>query len=338
MSFRFTRRIHIFPGISINLSKSGASLSLGPRGAKVTIGMDGIRGTLGVPGTGIYYTKKVNWNKKDKKKDKKAIDEPKELKLEGLRDDLDDKDERKFVDGIIAFLEGKEKDAVQQFEKVDDLPDAAFMSGFTYLKQEKFDESKTAFLKAEKDHKKIGSFFEKYEIALDLLMPITDELIAHITPGRPGLLLGLVEAYQALKDYKNAIETVKTLKSIAPDDIVVKVSYAELVLESESKDDKSLNEIIQISENIENETAVHGTLLLYRAKALRKLKRYEEAKDLLTATMRKKKDREEELLHSLRYERALTYENMGEKSKAKADYKRIYEENPDFADVASVIE
>lgn len=336
MSFRFTRRIHIFPGISINLSKSGASLSLGPRGAKVTIGMDGIRGTLGVPGTGIYYTKKVNFKKKDKKN--KELEEPKELKLEDLRDDIDDKDERKLIDGIIAFVEGKEKEAVSLFEKIKDIPDAAFMSGFTFLKQEKFDESKSAFLKAEKDHKKIGKFFEKYQIALDLLMPITDEFIAHITPGRPGLLLGLVEAYQALKDYNNAIDTVKTLNNIAPDDIVVKVSFAELIIESDKKDEESLNEVIKISENIENETAVHSTLLLYRAKALRKLKKYEEAKDLLTATMRRKKDREPELLHSLRYERALTYENMGEKAKAKKDYKRIYEENPDFADVASVIE
>ncbi len=55
-SFRFYRRVNIFPGLSVNLSKSGPSLSVGVRGAHVTVGRNGIRKTVGIPGTGIYYT------------------------------------------------------------------------------------------------------------------------------------------------------------------------------------------------------------------------------------------------------------------------------------------
>ncbi len=55
-SFRFYRRVNIFPGLSVNLSKSGPSLSVGFRGAHVTVGRKGIRKTVGIPGTGIYYT------------------------------------------------------------------------------------------------------------------------------------------------------------------------------------------------------------------------------------------------------------------------------------------
>ena len=36
MGFRFSKRIKILPGVSINLSKSGVSASVGPRGAKST--------------------------------------------------------------------------------------------------------------------------------------------------------------------------------------------------------------------------------------------------------------------------------------------------------------
>lgn len=57
MGLRFQKRITIFPGVTINLSKSGASLSLGPRGAKYTISSKGHRGTVGIPGTGVSYTK-----------------------------------------------------------------------------------------------------------------------------------------------------------------------------------------------------------------------------------------------------------------------------------------
>ncbi len=55
-SFRFYRRVNIFPGLSVNLSKSGPSLSVGVRGAHVTVGRSGVRKTVGIPGTGIYYT------------------------------------------------------------------------------------------------------------------------------------------------------------------------------------------------------------------------------------------------------------------------------------------
>ncbi len=55
-SFRFYRRVNIFPGLSVNISKSGPSLSLGVRGAHVTLGRNGVRKTVGIPGTGIYYT------------------------------------------------------------------------------------------------------------------------------------------------------------------------------------------------------------------------------------------------------------------------------------------
>jgi Protein of unknown function (DUF4236) len=56
MGFRFWRRIGLAPGISLNLSKSGASLSFGPPGARYTIGTHGVRATAGIPGTGMFYT------------------------------------------------------------------------------------------------------------------------------------------------------------------------------------------------------------------------------------------------------------------------------------------
>lgn len=55
-NFRFYRRVSIFPGLSVNVSKSGPSLTVGMRGAHMTFGRNGIRRTVGIPGTGIYYT------------------------------------------------------------------------------------------------------------------------------------------------------------------------------------------------------------------------------------------------------------------------------------------
>lgn len=61
-NFRFYRRIHIFPGLSVNFSKSGPSLTVGMRGAHVTVGNRGVTRTVGLPGTGIYYTSRSGYH------------------------------------------------------------------------------------------------------------------------------------------------------------------------------------------------------------------------------------------------------------------------------------
>ncbi len=60
--FRFFRRVHIAPGLTVNLAKSGPSLSLGVRGAHVTLSNTGIRKTVGLPGSGCFYTSKQGWH------------------------------------------------------------------------------------------------------------------------------------------------------------------------------------------------------------------------------------------------------------------------------------
>jgi len=59
---RFFRRVHLAPGLSLNLSKSGPSLSLGARGAHVTFGPTGVRKTVGLPGSGVFFTSHEGWH------------------------------------------------------------------------------------------------------------------------------------------------------------------------------------------------------------------------------------------------------------------------------------
>ena len=58
-NFRFYRRANIFPGLSLNLSKSGPSVTVGMRGAHLTFGNGGVTRTVGIPGTGLYYTSRT---------------------------------------------------------------------------------------------------------------------------------------------------------------------------------------------------------------------------------------------------------------------------------------
>ena len=56
MGFRFQRRVKLFPGVTLNISKSGVTTSLGTRGARVTLGRGQTRTTVGLPGTGMSHT------------------------------------------------------------------------------------------------------------------------------------------------------------------------------------------------------------------------------------------------------------------------------------------
>jgi hypothetical protein len=55
MGFRFRRSVSLFPGMRINLSKSGPSVSLGGGGATLNLSKRGTRATFGIRGTGISY-------------------------------------------------------------------------------------------------------------------------------------------------------------------------------------------------------------------------------------------------------------------------------------------
>ncbi len=57
MGFRFQKRIRIFKGLTLNLSKSGTSWTLGGPGASVNVRGEKLTGTVGAPGTGLSYRK-----------------------------------------------------------------------------------------------------------------------------------------------------------------------------------------------------------------------------------------------------------------------------------------
>ena len=59
MGIRFSKRVKLLPGVTLNISKTGASVSVGPKGAKINISKKGVRGTVGLPGSGASYSKQL---------------------------------------------------------------------------------------------------------------------------------------------------------------------------------------------------------------------------------------------------------------------------------------
>ena len=336
MGFRFFRRMKIAPGVSLNFSRSGVSPSFGRRGARVTVGRHGVRKTVGIPGTGLFYTELDSGKSRGRGRSGTAVEPPppqQKLELGFFQRLITSSEERAFVDGCRAYVEGNKAEATKELRKATHLADGAFLAGFLAVDGDRLDEAETFLKQALSKHRTLGRHFEKYGLAVQLALPITEFVVAHIQPCRRGVLLGLADVYQAGDRVRDALDCLKKLRQEGPDDVVVKLSIAELISEAYPGDKRLAKQVVELAGDVENESSVHAALMLYKAQALRTLGLPTAARDVLTPACRKTKDRDEELLRAIRYERALVYEDLGRKTQARREFEKLYAADPSYEDI-----
>jgi tetratricopeptide (TPR) repeat protein len=346
MSYRFFRRLRIAPGLTVNLSKSGPSLSVGGRGGHVTLGGSrGRRTTIGLPGTGLYWTtvhRQTRARGRGSVAESEAAPSPisgtpragQKLTLSFFRRLVTPADEQAFVDGCRALVVGDHGTALAHLRAATHLADGAFMAGCLALQAGGFEEAETDLEAAVAASDQLGRTADQYGIAATLVLHITDEISASLEPSLEGALLALVEAYERLGRTADALADLRRLQTLAPDDPVVRLSLAELLVHGQPAERAALEEAARLGENVRNDSGIHAALRLHRATAMRELGLPDAATALLSETLRRTADRPAELLHALRYERALAYEAAGQPKRARADLERLYAEAPDYEDVA----
>jgi len=331
----------IAPGLTLNLSKSGPSLSFGPRGAKVTVGRRGVRRTVGIPGTGLFYTTTGGSSKSSRRGTGKgtacATDEPQvapndRLTLGFFRRLVTPKGEEHFVDGMRALVGGKESAALRHFEQADGLADASFMAGMLALKRGKYDAAEGHLKLAATRRRTLGKYFAKYGVEAAATLTITDEVSAAVNVDISGTLLALAEVHQHQRRWRDAVSCLKQLRRHNPDDMIVTLSLAELLVEDVGGK-PACKQVVALTAEVRNESDVHAATMLYKAKALSTLGLHTAARDVLTAALRRKRGRGAELLRALRYERGLVYESLGQHRRARTEFEKIYAECPAYEDV-----
>lgn len=333
MGFRFFRRIRIAPGVTLNLSKSGLSTSFGPRGAKFTVGPRGTRQTVGIPGTGLFYTTTQSYNKKQPPRTQAPTTPAQSLNIGFFKSLVIPADEKSFVEGCKALLQNDLQAAHAHFAQSGSA-DACFMAGVIALKLDMTADAEQRLQTALQRKESLGALLNKYGIEAGASIPITDEISAFVQADAKGALLILTEVYQERKNFDAALNCLFDLRKFDPEDILVKLSLIEIYFETFESDKNRLQSILNLSNGIENLSAIHTAILLYRASALRVLGLNEAARDILTGALRKRKDRSVDLLHAIQYERALVYENLGKPQLARKDFEKIFAVNPEFEDVA----
>jgi tetratricopeptide (TPR) repeat protein len=360
MGFRFFKRLSILPGVQLNLSKSGGSVSVGPRGAKLTVGTSGGRVTFGIPGTGLSYTTNFSLRKlgglfgqstdtaeaqtpatsapstqPPAQAEQRAprIEQEQTTSKEFNPASVDADEQKALANGCHALANGDEDGALAHFQRAVSLADGAFLAGVLSLKRGHLQDATQYLTAAARQAQELGKSLSQHGLTATLHLAITEEVQAHVEPGLHGVLLALAEAYQAQKQQPEAITCLERLRQLEPGDIVVTLSLAELLTEGNPVTKEAYQQVVQLAGEVSNESAVHAALLLYKAKALRGLGLLDAALELLTNTLKRKKDRPDDLLHALHYERALVYEEQGEHKKARTELEKLYAEAPDYEDV-----
>jgi tetratricopeptide (TPR) repeat protein len=296
---------------------------------------------VGIPGTGLFYTTTLPSGRSGGRRSASysalavpTVRPEDRLTLGFFKRLITPDDEETLVDGCRELVLGNEEKALEHLEKAVHLADGAYLAGFLALKQERLEEAANYLATAAEKHSRLGRYFSKHGISATMSLPITDEVSAHVGPDLRGVLLGLVEVYQRQERWEDAIACLERLKRLEPDDVVVKLSLAELLLDARPGDKNVCRKVVRLAEGIENETPVHTALLLYKARALRGLGLLDAARETLTGALRRKKNRSEELLRALRYERALVYEDLGQRRRARSELEKLYAEAPDYEGVA----
>jgi len=181
---------------------------------------------------------------------------------------------------------------------------------------------------------RLGRRLARYHLDATLHVPVAPEIMAVVRPNLEGVLLGLVEVYQRQGRWREAVECLERLRRIAPDDPVVALSLVEMLMEAPGAGEKTWRYVVRLTDQADNASPLHTALLLYRARALRRLGHPEAARQTLTLAMRRKKNRPDELRNALLYERALAHEDLGQKARARRDLERLYAHAPNYKDVA----
>jgi len=242
--------------------------------------------------------------------------------------------EEAFVDGCRELSQGSYAAAIRHLQNATHLTDGLFLAGFLHLKNGNTDHAIPLLQQAVRDHRRLGRYFRKYSLALTLSLPVTEEIAAHVGPTLRGVLLALVEAHQIAANWSEAYDCLLRLRKLEPDDVVILLSLVELLWQANEGDEETHRHIVKLTKGVKNETPVHTTLLLYKARVLSSLGMHTAARDILTKTLRRKKERSDELMLALRYDRALAYLALGHEKRGRSDLEKIYAADPDFEDVA----
>ena len=246
-----------------------------------------------------------------------------------------------LIDGLKSFISGDYDAALKHLEKCLFLPDSAFFAGFILLSQRKFDASISAFKSAISESDGLGKSFAKIGVSIHFRIPITDSVELHISrPDRRSALFALCEAYQGAYMYQNAVDILVELTKIFPNDVIVKNSLAEIILEAcpgTENETEMLSYVVNLADCSEISSPEEASLFYFRGCAQLELRKYREAIASFTKIAGKSLELPLDLACDIRYQRGKAFYAIDEKLSARQDFLWVENRFPNYKDVRNFI-
>ncbi|SDJ56154.1 DUF4236 domain-containing protein [Salipiger marinus] len=329
MAFRFFTRKTLFPGVTLNLSKSGPSISIGPRGLRHTIGPRGRRTTVGLPGSGLSYS--VQHGKR--RRATPAPEEPEEFTP--APPPLPDpalataEEDRTFLRAIVALQVG-DAEGLAPLDGLD-AADAHWIKGMSAFRNERWTEACVRLSRSLRSPD-LGMLCGRNGVSLRMEIPITPEITAHISPEPGSTALALAEAQQAAGDLRDALKTLKDLNGREPGDAVVAASLAEVAFELDDGRSMPMGRLVNLLRAARPDPEIAWAVWLQEARARTRSGDHAGAVQVY-AKVRGHDAVPEDVSKLAWYEMALTYGEAGDRTRSRQELSGLYALDRDFADV-----
>ena len=334
MALRFRQSLKILPGLKLIISKRGLGLNLGVRGAHVTVNTQGqFTRSIGIPGTGLSDVKRTSLRKR-KKGTSKEYEEVKEY------ENQIPKPQPKNTPSIFAskneklFFEALTVHEISSYKKLFSIPELELVSKSIAVQlaiqtDDGMKESIHWFEEIWKNKSDLvnNKWFKKYVSQIIVMIPVAPGILFQTYLDIQALGLLYIEVLQQGKDFTRAKQIAEELTA----NQISAISLSEIAVQLGEYD-----EVLSLTENIDNVDDSTAILLVFRAIALREKKLFDASKEVLKESLKSKK-RNPDILHKALFERAKTHIAEGYKAKAKSDLERIVANDSDYPGVNELL-
>lgn len=319
MGFTARKSIKLAPGVRMTFSKSGVSYSVGTKGYRVTKTASGrVQRTTSIPGTGISHTKASSGGRSDPSAPAYQPPKPGWLAPKGEKE-------------LFKAVQAGDGDAMCQAGR--EHPEFSFaatvLSGLFKFRQGDTTQARELLEWAFAQGRDPAGdpFLSKYCSASRITLEVAPGVVAELGLDRSTIGLALAELHQDTRDVSKAIEVVEQLEPTT----FAALSLAELYSQAGEHD-----EVVALTQGVQNEDDATALLCVFRGAALREKGYCDAAREALKEALKSKK-RAPEARHRALWERARTYEAEGKRGMARKDLERIMAEDSFYPGLADAI-
>lgn len=327
--------MRIAPGLNLTISKRSLGLNAGVRGAHISVNTRGrITQSVGIPGTGLSNIEIRNLNKKSKKKTRQTtknpsstleVTKPLPQRSPGI---FASKVERNFYQAVKVH----ELSNYSQFfdNPKSNLPAKVLAAHLAMQDDKTFNQAEHYLEEVYKNQNELlnNKLYQKYVNPILLAIPVAPGISFPSNLSLDAISIIYAEVLQHQNKNSKAKEVLET---VTPNQVTA-IALAEVETQLGEH-----QEILDLTDNLENEDDATAILLVFRGIALRELNLFTAAQETFGKVIRTT-SRHQDIRHKALLERAKTHFKENDRTKAKKDLEKILATDFDYPGVRELLD